>query len=701
MTISISSRKGIKRAPRILMVAGLLTVLMWASATLAAEKPKTPGASQPPAAKASSTVSEITAKEPTKEEREVWRKKTLQAPRPKNGCFAATYPGTTWREVPCKPSTPHKLYLPRRRGMNQIDTVGGGGPTDFSATVTGHISLAEGSFDSVTGVTSTNAYTLQLNTAPFSTSACSGSPTPATCQGWEQFVYPSSGGGFIQYWLLQYGPAGTLCPLPRHTGCAPNSSYSDGWCPFQFSPTGSVYCVVNAVHETTSPAEPMTSLGQLKVAGAAASGATNDSITVTVGGAPLTATGGNYFPDLGSQWQEAEFNVFGDGGGSQAVFNSGASFEVRTEVLSGSSAGPGCNLQSWTGETSNLTLVNVAPVSPAPQPAPALVFSQSNPAAPGPPATCAAAVSIGDTHLTTLNGLFYDFQAAGDFTLAEVSSRFEVQTRQVSGAPTWPNATVNKAVAARFGKTQVAVCPALPGTDQTTRVFLDGRLTALEDGKTLLLPEGGGIRRRGNVYVLVGEDGDSVRATVNSFNNTTWIDVNVGLGRWPSAVHGLIANPKGNINQIETRDHFVLTNPFQFDDLYHRYADSWRVSAENSMLSVCGAGRESERGAPKRPFFASDLEASVREKALGVCTAAGVKAGPLLDACTLDVAVIGQDAAAQVFVGAIAPAAVGTIAGGGTTGGGGGGILEKWWWLFLLLLLALILIVWLLIRKKP
>ena len=32
--------------------------------------------------------------------------------------------------------------------------------------------------------------------------------------------------------------------------------------------------------------------------------------------------------------------------------------------------------------------------------------------------------------------------------------------------------------------------------------------------------------------------------------------------------------------------------------------------------------------------------------------------GPLFDGCTLDVAVIGDDAAAKVFVGAIPPAAV-------------------------------------------
>ena len=78
---------------------------------------------------------------------------------------------------------------------------------------------------------------------------------------------------------------------------------------------------------------------------------------------------------------------------------------------------------------------------------------------------------------------------------------------------------------------------------------------------------------------------------------------------------------------------------------------------------------------------------------VAISPAAGVKPGPLLEACTLDVAVIGQDAAAKVLVDAIPPAAVGTIA-------GGGGILKNWWWL-LLALLAVILIVWFLMRKKP
>src|SRR5262249_39709477 len=153
---------------------------------------------------------------------------------------------------------------------------------------------------------------------------------------------------------------------------------------------------------------------------------------------------------------------------------------------------------------------------------------------------------------------------AGDFTLAQVASRFEVQTRQVSGAPTWPNATVNKAVAARFGKTQVALCLAGAGTDQSARLYVDGKLTATEDGKSLLFDAGGGVRRRGNSYLLIGAEGDSVRVTVNISGAMSWLDLNVGLGRWPSDVHGLIANHDGNVNQIATRENVALTNPFNF-----------------------------------------------------------------------------------------------------------------------------------------
>jgi hypothetical protein len=127
----------------------------------------------------------------------------------------------------------------------------------------------------------------------------------------------------------------------------------------------------------------------LRVSGAAAgvNGAANDAITVTVGDAMFARDGNNYFPDLGQQWREAEFNVFGDGNGSQAIFNGGSSAIVRIEVANGTNFRPGCHLMSWTGESTNLTLQNIAPVAPLGA-LPALVFAESNPAVPGRTANC-------------------------------------------------------------------------------------------------------------------------------------------------------------------------------------------------------------------------------------------------------------------------------------------------------------------------
>jgi hypothetical protein len=346
-------------------------------------------------------------------------------------------------------------------------------------------------------------------------------------------------------------------------------------------------------------------------------------------------------------WTTAEFNVFGDGGnsagGGQASFNSGSTVVTRTRIIYGGTAAPTCVAEGFTAESNNLNFGPSAPGASAP--GPAVVATESS--AGGAMANCSAATTVGDTHLTTLNGLMYDFQASGDFVLVQVDTDFVVQTRQVSGAPTWPNASVNSAVATRMGKTKVAICVASAG------IFIDDNPTELGDGQSLSTPDGVDVTRRGNVYFITSPRGNSVRATVNP----TWIDVLVGLGRCCTDVKGLLANNNGNVNQIAARDGTVLTNPFNFDELYHRYADSWRVSTNESLLSVCHQGLTN--GIPRKPFFARDLDPKVYKRALAIAKEAGVKKGPLLDAATLDVAVIGDDRAARAFLGAHAPIAVG------------------------------------------
>ncbi len=330
----------------------------------------------------------------------------------------------------------------------------------------------------------------------------------------------------------------------------------------------------------------------------------------------------------------------------------------------------------FTDETNNLSFGPTAPA--ASQPGPAVIFQEST--AGGAGSNCAAATTVGDTHLATFGGLFYDFQASGDFVLAQVDPDFVAQARQVSGAPSWPDASVNSAVATRMGKSRVAVCLA------PTRLNVDGQNTELDDGKSFSTPDGVDIWRRGDVYFITGPSGHSVRAVVHP----TWIDVSVGLGRWPGKVVGLLANAGGDVNTIATREGHLLTNPFAFEDLYHRYADSWRVQPRESLLGVCG--EKVERDIPRTTLYARDLDPKVSERTRAVCEAAGVKGAALLDACTLDVAVIGNDAAAQVFLRAAQPVAVGNVL--AATSGTGGWVPRKWWpWLILIVILLLVFLV--------
>src|SRR5205807_6286086 len=127
-----------------------------------------------------------------------------------------------------------------------------------------------------------------------------------------------------------------------------------------------------------------------------------------------------------------------------------------------------------------------------------------------------------------------------DFVVAQLDPDFAVQARQVSGAPTWPNATINKAIATRMGKTTVALCLA------PERLYVDGKIADIPDTGVLALPNGVDITRRANMYFITSPSGDSLTATVNP--SPGWIDISVGFGRWPANVKGLLANANDNLN---------------------------------------------------------------------------------------------------------------------------------------------------------
>ena len=568
-----------------------------------------------------------------------WRTFMAQQSLPRKGCFSAVYPSTDWSAALCTPAP--EIPTTPKRGTRPLVV---GNTNDISAQApSGFISTAIGSFDSVnvtsesspianSGSAVANAYTLQVNTNFFASSVCSGAGNPTQCRGWEQFVFwndGSSGGAFIQYWLIRYNHS---CPSGQ------------SWNQFSFTGSTDIYCWKDDSGGSVAvPNQPITNLAQLSLSGAVS--ATSDSVTMFVGTTAYARAGDNAV-NAASGWTTAEFNVFGAGGssagGGEATFNSGASITPRTRIFYGGRTAPTCVAQGFTGETNNLSF---GPSAPTPsQPGPAVIFNEIS--AGGASSNCAAATTVGDTHLFTNRGLFYDFQASGDFLLAKVDPGFVVQARQVSGAPIWPDASVNNAIATKMGKTQVAVCL------EPTRLYVDGTIEEL--GETpFSAPHGVTVIRRGNIYYITGPRGDSVRVTVNA----GWIDALVGFGRWPVKVTGLLANAENNVNKVATRDGTVFTSPFAFSDLYHRYGDTWRVTSKESLLSVCG--KKVEQGNPKQLFFAQDLDRKTFDRTRAVCVAAGVEGRALLDACTLDVAVIDNNTAARVFVTAQHPVAVG------------------------------------------
>jgi hypothetical protein len=207
-----------------------------------------------------------------------------------------------------------------------------------------------GSFPAVTGVTSEtgtgvlgfydegilgpNEYSLQLNTNSTGRTAPCASGL-SDCTVWQQFIYSpdletkGSAAVFIQYWLLNYG---TTCPSGWY-------SAGDGRC---FKDSGYV----------SAPDVAITSLGSLKLSATVKSGG-NDTLTFYDGSAAYAVTAPDSVLDIATVWKQAEFNVFGNADGSQAVFNTGSSVTVKIAAQYGSTAAPSCVAGSGTSSESN------------------------------------------------------------------------------------------------------------------------------------------------------------------------------------------------------------------------------------------------------------------------------------------------------------------------------------------------------------
>jgi hypothetical protein len=285
------------------------------------------------------------------------------------GCFQASYPDTAWVQVECKQLHPRVHPIPPRRGQGQI----AGNGNDYVAQGPGLTSGALGTFPTVTGVKSEksvgvleygdggilgpNEYSLQLNTDfNGTTAACKGH---SGCVVWQQFIYATNyeiegeAAVFMQYWLIEWG---------------------DSACPSGFASDGEGDCYGNSTAVSAPDVKP-TSLASLSLSGAAASGG-NDTVVFTDGTTAYSVSGKDSVLDISQVWEQSEFNIVGDAGGSRADFNKPVSITVKVALTDGSTSAPTCVADAGTtGESNNLDL---GTCSTAGGSSPSIQFTESN-----------------------------------------------------------------------------------------------------------------------------------------------------------------------------------------------------------------------------------------------------------------------------------------------------------------------------------
>lgn len=258
---------------------------------------------------------------------------------------------------------------------------------------------------------------------------------------------------------------------------------------------------------------------------------------------------------------------------------------------------------------------------------------------PAPPGNVGA--GHGDVHLRTFDGIRYDMQGVGEFTLArQAIDGFEVQarTRPWNGSR---SVSVNIALAARVGSDRVGFY-----LDGTTR--LNGATVVFSAGLNSL-PDGGQVYASGNEYKVVWPDNSQLHVQRNS----SYMDADVFLAdaRRSAGVAGLLGDFDGNpADDLATRNGgTVLTPPAPFEAFYGSYVESWRIAQADSLFDYAmGETTESfsDRSFPAVLATSSSLSASQYDSARAACLAAGVSQD-WLDSCIVDVGFTGDPSFAE------------------------------------------------------
>ena len=262
------------------------------------------------------------------------------------------------------------------------------------------------------------------------------------------------------------------------------------------------------------------------------------------------------------------------------------------------------------------------------------------------PCGASPAHSTGDPHITTIDGLRYDFQGYGEFiAVKSVTDNFEVQIRQEDVNKSG-KVTMNTAVGIQTGSDIVCV------TVKPDRLFINNQVQDLANFTTKDLKDGASISKLkdGSLDVLnvFAKNGDLVKVR---FHGSYLLDYSLYIQEnRKGKLIGIMGNYDGDkLNDVTIRDgeNIMKDSGLPFGKLYPTFADSWRITQANSLFYY-DAGKNTDTYTQKDfPRTEQTITAEQKVKAEGICRAAGVTTEPFLSNCILDVAITDDPALAS------------------------------------------------------